>query len=124
MGRAADHVFIFASVLFAVYSQLIMRWQVTEAGPLPAGFSGQSMFVLQLLVKPWVLSGIMATFLSGVSWLLAMTRFEMSYAFPFTSLNYLLMLLAGVVLFQESMSGAKLLGSGLVVVGIIIIARG
>lgn len=124
MGRLFDHAFILATIGFAVYSQLVMRWQVSEAGPLPSEFSSQARFVLQLLVNPWVLSGIFATFLSGVSWLLAMTRFEISYAFPFLSLNYLVMLAAGVLLFNEALSVPKLVGSGLVVLGIIIIAKG
>lgn len=124
MTKAIDHLFILATVLLAVYSQLVMRWQVTSAGSLPAGISQQALFVLHLLVKPWVLSAILATFLSGVSWMLAMTRFEISYAFPFVSLNYLLVLAAGVLLFQEELNAAKLVGSGLVVLGIIVIARG
>jgi drug/metabolite transporter (DMT)-like permease len=124
VSRPVDHLFIFATVLFAVYSQLVMRWQVSAAGPVPAGFFEQAMFVLRLLINPWVMTGIVATFLSGVSWLLAMTRFEISYAFPFMSLNYLLMLVAGVVLFNEGVSVQKFVGSALVVLGIIIIARG
>jgi drug/metabolite transporter (DMT)-like permease len=81
-------------------------------------------YIVALLLNPWVISGIVATFLAGISWMLAMTKFEISYAYPFVSLNYLLVLAAGFLLFQESLSITKLAGSALVILGIIVIAKG
>lgn len=123
MGRAFDHVYILATVLFAVYSQLVMRWQVSTAGPLPPELAGKAGFIAALLLNPWVLSGLAATFLSGVAWMMAMTKFEISYAYPFIGLNFILVPAAGVLLFGEGMNAAKLGGTALVVLGIIVIAR-
>lgn len=123
MPRAIDHLYILGTLLFAVYSQLVMRWQVSAAGSPPPDLGGKVAFVVSLLLNPWVLSGLLATFLSGVAWMLAMTRFEISYAYPFIGLNFVLVPAAGVLLFGESMSGPKLAGTGLVVLGIIVIAR-
>lgn len=124
MGRLFDHVFIFSTIIFTVYSQLIMRWQVTEAGALPSDMAAKLIYIVTLLLNPWVLSGILATFLAGVSWMLTMTKFEISYAYPFVSLNYLLVLAAGFMLFNETISMAKILGSVLVILGIIVISKG
>lgn len=123
MGRFFDHIFIFSTIIFTVYSQLIMRWQVALAGPLPTEMSGKFNYIFALLLNPWVISGVAATFLAGVSWMLAMTKFEISYAYPFVSLNYILVLATGVLLFQESMSFTKLVGSLLIIFGIIVIAK-
>ncbi len=124
MNRLIEHSFIFSTILFTVYSQLIMRWRVTEAGALPADMVDKVHYIVALLLNPWVISGIVATFLAGISWMLAMTKFEISYAYPFVSLNYLLVLAAGFLLFQESLSITKLAGSALVILGIIVIAKG
>ena len=124
MNRLIEHSFIFSTILFTVYSQLIMRWRVTEAGALPADMADKVHYIVALLLNPWVISGIVATFLAGISWMLAMTKFEISYAYPFVSLNYLLVLAAGFLLFQESLSITKLAGSALVILGIIVIAKG
>ncbi|MDQ3474090.1 MAG: EamA family transporter [Acidobacteriota bacterium] len=118
------HSFIFATILFTVYSQIIMRWQVGHAGPLPVDLSGRVGFVAHLLTNFWVLSGLLATFLAGISWMLAMTRFEISYAYPFVALNYLLVLAFSVVAFNESLSMPKLAGTVLIVIGIIFVTRG
>lgn len=124
MSNIIEHGYIATTVLFTVYSQLIMRWQVTAAGALPADCLGKFFYVLNLILDPWVLSGIVATFLAGISWMLAMTKFEISYAYPFVSLNYILVLVAGSIFFDESISMSKLAGSALVVLGIIVIAKG
>ena len=124
VNRLLDHVYILATVVCTVYSQLVMRWQVGAAGEPPLDGPGKMRFVLTLLVNPWVLSGIVATFFAGVSWMLAMTRFEISYAYPFISLNYIVILAAGILLFNESLSQQKILGTVIVIVGIALISKG
>jgi drug/metabolite transporter (DMT)-like permease len=124
IGKLYDHFFILMTIFFTVYSQLIMRWQVGNAGSLPADTPGKFSFILALLLNPWVLTGVASTFLAGVSWMLAMTRFEISYAFPFVSLNYILILLAGFLIFGESFSLVKLGGTFLVILGLLVIAKG
>lgn len=123
MNRLLDHAYIVSTIVFTVYSQLIMRWQVQLAGPLPDPVSGKLSYVAQLLLNPWVLSGVVATFFAGISWMLAMTKFEISYAYPWVSLNFVLMLVMGVLLFNESFNSVKVLGTLLVVAGIVVITR-
>lgn len=118
------HIYIFLTVILTVYSQLVMRWQVTRAGALPEDFGGRAAFVLDLLLSPWVLSALAATFFSGIAWMLAMTKFELSYAYPYVSLNYLLVLTASVFLFHESVTATKVVGTLMVVAGIVVLARG
>jgi len=124
MTKLLDHFYIFSTVIFTVYSQLIMRWQVSLAGELPQEFSGKFQYVGSLLLNPWVLSGVVSTFLAGVSWMLAMTKFEVSYAFPFVSLNYVLILFASFFIFNEQLTMAKLIGTVIVAIGIIVVAKG
>jgi drug/metabolite transporter (DMT)-like permease len=124
MARIIDHLYIIGTILFTVYSQLVMRWQVAAAGPLPIDTPGKASYVINLLLNPWVLSGMLATFLAGISWMLAMTKFEISYAYPFVSLNYILVLAAAFFLLNETLSATKLMGSALVVIGIIVISKG
>lgn len=123
MDRLIGYSYIFSTIFFTVYSQLIMRWQVSQAGALPADTMGKVLFVAQLFLNPWVISSIFATLFAGISWMLTMTRFEISYAYPWVSLNFLLVLIFGVLLFNESFNTMKALGSLLIIAGIIVIAR-
>lgn len=53
-------------------------------------------------------------------WVGLMTKFELSYAYPFMSLAFALVLGLGVFLFHESITVSKVLGIALIVMGIII----
>jgi drug/metabolite transporter (DMT)-like permease len=122
-GRLFDHIYILATVVFTVYSQLIMRWQVSKAPALPDDLMGKLQFLAELLLNPWVLSGVVATLFAGLSWMMAMSRFQLSYAFPFVSLNYVLVLAAGVLLFGETFSASKVTGVVAILVGLVILSR-
>lgn len=122
--KILDHAYIIIAVILAAYSQLVIRWQVELAGELPTDLSGKFGFIVQLLLNSWVISSIMATFLAGVLWMLAMTKFEISYAFPFVSLNYIILLVAGHLLFGEAINASKVAGTILVMMGLLVIVRG
>jgi drug/metabolite transporter (DMT)-like permease len=124
MSRLYSHAFIFLTIIFTVYSQLVMRWQVSGAGPLPVGTLDRVQYVWLLLLNPWVMSGILATFCAGVSWMLVMTKFEISYAYPFVSLTYVIVLVASVLLFNELLTPGKVVGTILVLLGIFVISKG
>lgn len=118
------HIYIFLTVILVVYSQLIMKWQVGLAGELPLGVIDKIWFLLGVLFRPWVISGLAATFLSGLSWMAAMTKFPINYAYPFTSLSFLLILVFSSIFFQEAITLNKAIGTGLIVAGVIVASRG
>ena len=70
-----------------------------------------------------VLSGVVATFLAGVSWTLALTKFQLSYAYPFTSLAYVAVMASGVLLFKDDVSAGRMIGTAVVMLGVLIIAN-
>ena len=77
-----NYLYIFGTIMFTVYGQLVTKWQVTKAGSLPTESKGQAWFLLRLIFNPWVLSCLMAAFLAFLCWVAAMTKFELSYAYP------------------------------------------
>lgn len=123
MTNLSNYLYIVATIFLGVYSQLIIRWQVSLAGALPFDFSGKIWFVARLLLNPWIISSVAATFFGGLTWMMAMTKFETSYAYPFISLQFVIILAASILIFGESFSFGKLIGTLLVVSGIVIVAR-
>ena len=115
---------ILGTVLFTVFGQIVLKWQVSKAGRLPAGFFDKVGFLLGVMWNPWILGGIGAGFLAFLCWMAAMTKFELSYAYPFMSLSFLLVLILSVVLFHEALTTPKVVGVALIVAGIIIGSRG
>lgn len=124
MSRFVSHIYIALTVLFTVYSQLILRWQVGNAGALPAPLAAKMVHVLTLLLNPWVMSGLAATFIAGICWMMTLSQFQLSYAYPFVSLTYVLVMVGGAVLFRDALNLSRVLGTCVVLAGVLIIARG
>ena len=116
--------YVLGSVLFTVYGQIIVKWQVGKAGALPASFSERIPFFLSLIFNPWIMSGIFAGFCALLCWLAAMTKFELSYAYPFMSLAFVFVLVLSAVLFHEPLTVAKIMGVLLIIAGIVVGSRG
>ena len=116
--------FIFGSILFTVYGQLVVKWQVGKAGSLPETLPDRVLFLAKLVMNPWVLSAMAAGFGALLCWLAAMTKFELSYAYPFMSLAFVLVLILSVFLFGEAFTVPKVMGVLVVIVGIAIASRG
>lgn len=121
----AGYLFIIGTVLLTVYGQVVFKWQVDKIQVSTAsGLNAQVEFVVRLLLNPWIVSSLAAAFLASLSWAGALRYFELSYAYPFTSLSFVLVMGLGIWLFKETFSFAKLTGVGLIVLGLIIASRG
>jgi multidrug transporter EmrE-like cation transporter len=119
-----NFLYILATVLFTVYGQLVVKWQVAQAGAYPLATSERLIFLLKLLLNPWIISGVAAGFLALLCWMIAMTRFDLSYAYPFMSLGFVFVLILSAIFFQETVTMPKMIGVMLIVGGIIISSRG
>lgn len=117
------HTVLLLYIVFTVASQLIMRWRVGSIGTLSPAANERIAFVASMLMTPWVWVAILCTFLAGVAWMLALTRFELTYAFPFTGVSFVLILFAGAFMFGEHVSLARIAGTLLVVLGLIVVVR-
>jgi len=119
-----SYVYVIATVLLTVYAQIAIKWQVLEAGPFPADAGGKIWFLARLLVNPWVASALAAALLAAVSWMAAMTRLELSHAYPFMSLAFVLVMLCSAWFFSEPITPLKVTGIVLVVLGLAIGSQG
>lgn len=116
--------FIFCTVVLTAYSQLIVKWRVSRAGPLPVDLAKKAVFLTGLMLDPWILTAILGVFFAGLGWMAAMTKLELSYAYPFMSLAFVLVLIFSAVLFHEAITAPKVLGMLLIIVGIVVTSRG
>jgi multidrug transporter EmrE-like cation transporter len=119
-----NHLYILLTIIFTVYGQIAIKWQVNIAGKLPQDNAEKVYYLVKLLVNPWVISSFICALLASISWMAAMTKFPLSYAYPFTSLSFVIILLASNVFFQETITVGKLIGISFLVSGIIISSKG
>lgn len=118
------YLYIALTVALTVYGQLVLKWQINLAGAGPDGFPQKLWFLLSLMFNPWVMTGLIAAFAASIAWMGAMTKFDLSHAYPFMSLNFVLVIILADRLFDEPLSTLKIVGICLIVLGIVVGSRG
>jgi drug/metabolite transporter (DMT)-like permease len=92
-------------------------------GPLTLSAGQLFPLVWRLATNPFVVIGL-AVYMGGtLFWLTALSRVDLSYAYPFASLSYLVMLVAAWRLFGEDISALRILGSLVIMLGVFLISR-
>jgi multidrug transporter EmrE-like cation transporter len=115
---------VLITIALTVYGQFIVKWQMLQAGIVPAGTSDRIGYVARLLLNPWILSAFTAAFLAALSWMLAMTKLPLSQAYPLTALVFICVVLGGAWAFAEPLNAWRIAGVLLIVSGLIVGSRG
>lgn len=114
---------ILLSVGLAAVAQLTLKSgmnRVTEASGT-ATLSGGSLKAIAS--NPVVWAGLALFGLSALAWLFVLSRTSLSFAYPFASLTYLLIVLVDRFVFHEEVPPARWAGVALIMAGIVLVAR-
>jgi drug/metabolite transporter (DMT)-like permease len=115
--------YVVVSGLLGVAGQLLLKRALAELGPLVLRPDTVVGLVLTLGVNPLVILGL-AIYVSGtLFWLLALSGLDLSFAYPFASLNYLYVLAASWLLLGERPSPVRLIGVVAICLGVWAISR-
>lgn len=117
------YFYIFGTIFFTVYGQIVIKWRISKSHSLPELFFQKIIFLVKLLFDPWIFSGFLSAFIASLFWMAAMTKFDISYAYPFMSSAFVLVFLLSVVFFNEPITWQKIIGLFFIVSGIIITSR-
>ena len=112
-------VFVLA---LTVYGQLIIKARTAVHAPILAGGANYPAYLFAMFTDVGVLSAFVAGALAGACWMVAVQRLDLSYAYPFVALTFVLVPAASVLLFHESISLPQMLGLALIVIGVSITA--
>ncbi|WNJ19774.1 EamA family transporter [Pontibacter sp. G13] len=114
-------IFAIASVLIMASAQFLFKGGLIDQPEIP---ESPSPFyrIIDLVFRPKILGGLLLSGVGAGLWLLALSDLELSYAFPFLSLNYIIIPIGAVVLYGERIGKVRKMGIGLICVGILFIA--
>ncbi|MET0264790.1 MAG: EamA family transporter [Duganella sp.] len=124
MSSLGNYLYIVATIALTVFGQIAIKWQVAQAGALPESGGDKLTFLMRLLFNPWIIAAFFAAFLASVTWMGAMTKFELSHAYPFMSMNFVVVLALSAWLFHEPLSMTRLAGLFLICLGTYVAAQG
>ena len=117
------HAMLAMAILFAVISQLLFKYGVGSIGQVTLTRNTLPAEIWKLATSPYIVMGMALYSVGFLAWLGAMSKFGLSYVYPFTSMNYVLVLLFSWIVFNEPLSPIRWLGVAVIILGIFIAAR-
>jgi multidrug transporter EmrE-like cation transporter len=114
---------ILAVVTTNALSQLMLKQGMIRIGKFD--FEGNTLLKMLPVIafNPYVVGGLMVLVFSMGLHLMALSRVDLSFAYPFLSISYVLVLIAGYFWFGEAVNGTRILGVALICFGTFFVAR-
>jgi len=113
-----------ASISLSAVAQVLLKLGMTGGGVRAAIAAGAAPGILRaVLLSPGVMGGLLLYGLGTVLWLAVLARAELSQAYPFVGLSFVLTAAMGYLLFADAMSAGRLAGIVLITAGVVLVGR-
>ena len=121
--RFSDFSILFCGVLLNALAQLGLKAATRASGPLIAGDAGVWQRALSMLAVPSLWYALLAYGLSLIVWLVGLSRVPVSQAYPLLSLGYVINIGLAWWLLGEIPNVQRVAGIGVIVLGVVLVAR-
>ena len=116
---------VFVTIIMVTYGQLIIKYEVNKLTSYTLNNLNEALtFFVKLITNIGIISGLMAAVVAAFSWMVAIRKFDISSVYPLLSLNFVIVPLLSVYIFEESMNIFKIIGILLICVGIYVFSKG
>lgn len=114
---------ILATVTASACAQLTLKLGMSSPAVTEAGRQGAKAMILAVAMTPMVWVGLMIYGLSVVVWLWILSKVDLSLAYPFVGVSFIMVMLFGVFLLNEHVTPLRMMGTVLIAVGCVLVAR-
>jgi len=119
----AAFALVLTGVLLNAVAQLALKASVSDTGIINLDLHSLLTSAGGLATNLWLWLGLICYAVSVVVWILALSRVDVSIAYPMLSIGYIVNAVAAWQLFGEPMNLAKVAGIGIIIVGVYVLAR-
>jgi multidrug transporter EmrE-like cation transporter len=101
--------------------QLFLKSGANIIGPITSSSSITT--VITEFINTYIIVGLLCYVFSVLIWIVALTRVDVSIAYPMLSLGYVIVTIAAWFLFNEEISAIKILALSIIIFGIVLLAN-
>lgn len=116
-------VYILVAVLAGAVGQILLKKGMGRMGALTINLDQVWVISWRIGTNPYVIIGLFIYVFGTVFWLAALSRMDLSYAYPFASLSYIVMLIASWQLFNEDIVPIRMIGTIVIGLGVFLISQ-
>lgn len=114
---------ILLTVTLSACAQLALKLGVARPSMAEALQNGALEAVLAAAVSPLIWLGLMIYGLSVAMWLWVLSRVDLSVAYPFVGVSFLITMAFGAFLLDESVTPLRVVGTVLIAGGCVLVGR-
>ena len=121
--KLIEFMLIIFGTLLNASAQLFLKAGARSIGVF--AFSLDNFFPIgwRLVTNPFIVSGLFCYVVSIVVWIMALSRVEVSIAYPMLSIGYIINMLLAWWLFGEPLTAMRIAGIFVIIVGVMMVAR-
>jgi multidrug transporter EmrE-like cation transporter len=121
--KSADLALVLTGVMLNAAAQLLLKAGSRAITDVSFSLANTWTLAARMALNPPILGGLALYVVSVVFWILALSRVDVSIAYPMLSIGYIVSALAGWLLFSEAVSPARVAGIVVIIVGVWLVAR-
>ena len=114
---------VLAGVLLNAAAQLLLKAGTNGIGAFTFTADNLVPVGIKVASNPFIVSGLGCYAVSVVVWIMALSRVEVSLAYPMLSIGYVVNAVAAWYLFGEALTAQRMIGIGTIIVGVFLMAR-
>lgn len=114
---------ILLGVLLNAAAQLFLKAGTNRVGPIALSMDNAWPLFWNLAFNPLIFLGLSCYVISVAAWIIALSRVDVSYAYPMLSIGYVVSAVAAYYLFGETLSPMRLAGIFVIILGVYMISR-
>lgn len=117
------YLLVFISVAAMTAAQLLLKKGLLAIGEFPAHFNDLIPFFIKAYTNVYVIFAVVLTLVTAMAWILALSKAQLSFLYPFMALSYVLVALFSVLLFKEDVGVLRWLGIIVICAGVFLVSR-
>lgn len=114
---------LMTGVLLNAGAQLLLKAGTNSVGAFEYSAANIVPIGWKLATEPHIIGGLGCYVISVVVWIMALSRVEVSIAYPLLSVGYVVNAIAAYYLFGEAVTPMRLTGIAIIIIGVWVVAR-
>ena len=111
------------AISMSTTGELLLKTGMNQVGVLHFSLDQFVPTLIRAFTNPFVLAGFVLIFGGSIFWLAVISRVDLSWAYPMLSLGYILVVLLSWWFLNEAITPLRLIGVGVICVGVFLVSR-
>ncbi|MBA7509060.1 4-amino-4-deoxy-L-arabinose-phosphoundecaprenol flippase subunit ArnE [subsurface metagenome] len=125
LSLGSSILLILFSISIAVAGQILLKIGVNRIGIVDFGdLEALKQLFFGVIKSPLVISGLFLYVISAAIWLVVLSAVDLSFAYPFIGLTYVMVLILSRFILKEDVNLIRWAGALIITIGVIVISRG